>query len=126
MLLLNNVTVLVVEPDTFLALDIIQEIEAMGGTAVGQFGSLAEAHDALEDPSVLAALVNSDISDCVCELVARLETMRMPHVVHSACGEPWNARHGALHFRRPIGARRMLQSLSSEVVRLDETRLLHS
>ena len=116
---LSNLVVLVVEPDTFIGLDMILEIESMGGKAVGPACSLEEAHGAIADAPVSAALINADIDQRVCDLCDRLETMCVPHVVHSSSGTPpWGMTVSAPHFTRPVDARMMLASLAGEVTRL--------
>ena len=123
MSLLTDLAILVIEPDTFLALDIVQEIEALGGTAIGPVASLSEAQSAMNDHHFCAALVNADIDDQVCDLFSRLETLGLPHVAHSASGVRWCVKDGTPYFTRPIDTRLMLRSLSREVTRLGDERL---
>ena len=119
--LLTDVAVLVVEADTFVGLDIVLEIESMGGTAIGPFCSLVEAQGAMDEAPFAAALINADIDEHVCDLFERLEIMHVPHVAHSSSGIfADNPSGNAPHFTRPIDSRLMLQSLSCEVLRLEE------
>jgi nucleoside-diphosphate-sugar epimerase len=122
---LSDLVVLVVEPDTFIGLDMVLEIESLGGKAVGPVFSLAEAHGAIAQAPVAAALINADIDQNVCELCARLETMSVPHVVHSSSGAPPWGITSAPHFTRPVDARMMLHSLACEVTRLAAVRPQH-
>jgi hypothetical protein len=123
-LVLNDLTVLVVEPDTFVALDLVMEIEAMHGRVVGPAISLDEAHGAIDSTEVSAAVVNADLGGAVCELFERLEIMQLPHVAHSSSGLcPGGWSRPAPHFTRPVDSRVMLRSLLCEVTRIADSTI---
>ena len=81
--------VLIVEDDFFTALDLVEEIEACGGTVVGPYGTVRVALRALETASVDAAILDANLADRDVTPVALLLLERhVPLIIHTGVGLP--------------------------------------
>lgn len=87
--MLDRTSVLVVEDEPYIALDLAFAIEDAGGRVVGPAGSVAEALALIGHQQIAAAVLDANLSDGdispVVELLARLD---VPFIVQTGIGLP--------------------------------------
>ena len=85
--MLNQISVLVAEDQSFIALNLALAVEDAGGKVVGPAASCAEAMTLLSTGIVDAALVDVSLGDSS-SLVEVLVDLRMPFIIHTAVDLP--------------------------------------
>jgi CheY-like chemotaxis protein len=87
--MLSDKSILIVEDNVYLALDLSQAVEELNGRVVGPVGAVAEALDLLENQQVAGAVLDSQLSDRdVTPVVRVLAAMDVPFIIHTATGLP--------------------------------------
>jgi CheY-like chemotaxis protein len=82
---LNNISILVVEDEPFVALDIAMEIEDAGGNVIGPAPSVAAAIELLKKEEVHGAILDVHLPDGdVGPVVTQLSRLYVPFLFH--CG----------------------------------------
>ncbi len=115
----NDKSVLIVEDNAFLALDLSVAIEELDGGVVGPTALIAEALDLLDSVDIAAAIVDCHIPGQDCSpLTDKLTQRRVPFVIHAA-GD-LNEFIGALGpdvpvLRKPLRPRTVLACLLLEM-----------
>ena len=88
---LNDISILVVEDEPFVALDIAMEIEGAGGNVLGPAPSVAAAIELLKKEEVHAAILDVHLPDGdVGPVVTQLSRLCVPFLFH--CGGWSNPR----------------------------------
>jgi CheY-like chemotaxis protein len=112
--------ILIAEDNLYLALDLSNAIEDMDGKVVGPASTLAEALQLLEQHTVAAAIVDSQLAEHDTVSLARVLAQRqVPFVIHTSTAVP--ATLSALHAEVPV----LIKPLRAEAVitcLLDEMR----
>jgi CheY-like chemotaxis protein len=118
--MLSNAPVLIAEGNLYIALDLSNAIEDLGGKVVGPASTLAEALQLLEEQSIAAAIVDTHLGEHDTASLARVLARRcVPFVVHTA--SPIPGLISALHPDVPV----LLKPLQPQAVLtclLDEMR----
>ena len=87
--MLNHVSVLVAEDESFIALDLALAVADAGGKVVGPAASCEEAMTFLSNEVVDAAILDVNLVDGDCSaLVEVLVGRRVPFIVHTAVDLP--------------------------------------
>jgi CheY-like chemotaxis protein len=87
--MLNGISILVVEDELVLALDLVRAIEDVGGHPVGPVSTISEAMTMLGGVDFDAAIVDANLLDRdVTPLAVALIESSIPFVVHTAAGLP--------------------------------------
>ncbi|WP_426029274.1 hypothetical protein [Brevundimonas sp. TWP2-3-4b2] len=87
--MLNHLSVLVAEDQTFIALDLALAVEDAGGKVVGPAASCAEALSLLENGTVAAAILDFNLVDGESSpLVEALVSLDVPFIIHTAVDLP--------------------------------------
>jgi DNA-binding response OmpR family regulator len=77
-------TVIILEDEALIAIDVEEQLRSAGFDVVGVFSSCAEASDWLQSGSPDVAILDIDLRDGNCAAIARLLNDRhVPFVVHS-------------------------------------------
>lgn len=120
---LKHASVLIVEDEAIIGLDIADAIEQAGGEPVGPAASVAEALHLLEREDVKAAICDVNLPDGdigpVLEVLAK---SGIPVVVHTGAGLPAHLQERFSHvlvFRKPTASERLARALGREI---DDTR----
>lgn len=113
--MLEDATVLIVEDEPFVALDIAAGVEDAGGVVIGPAGSVREALLLIEGRSITAAILDVDLSDRDVTPVAELLLARgVPLLFHTGVGlpEPLRLRHpDLLVHTKPMSGSRLVEIL---------------
>ena len=87
--MLNRVSVLVAEDQTFIALDLALAIEDAGGIVVGPAATCEEALALVGTASLAAAILDINLVDGDCSpLVEVLQGLDIPFIIHTAVDLP--------------------------------------
>lgn len=87
--MLNNLPILIVEDEPFVAIDLAVTVEEAGGTVVGPAGSVLEALALIGKDRICAAILDVDLSDGDVTPVADLLISKaIPVVIHTGVGLP--------------------------------------
>jgi CheY-like chemotaxis protein len=87
--MLERKSILVVEDNAFLALDLAMAIEDLGGSVLGPFARVDEALALLEEQEVSGAVLDSELEDRdVTPVVLSLLARGVPLVVHTGTELP--------------------------------------
>jgi len=87
--MLSGTSILIIEDNAFLALDLAMAVEACNGRVVGPFATGTEAWSALEGQPVSAAVLDCGLVDCdITPIAVHLAAQGVPVVVHSCAGLP--------------------------------------
>ena len=87
--MLTNQSILIVENNVYLALDLSQAVEEINGQVVGPVGTVAEALDLLKAQAVAGAILDSQLADRdVTPVVLVLADKGIPYIIHTATGLP--------------------------------------
>jgi DNA-binding NtrC family response regulator len=109
--MLTDQSILIVEDNVYLALDLSQAVEEMRGNVVGPVGTVAEALDLLSGQRVAGAVLDSQLSDRdVTPVVLVLTDKGVPFVIHTATGLPPGVAR--LHPDTPL----LVQPLHAEAI----------
>jgi DNA-binding NtrC family response regulator len=81
--------ILIVEDETFIALNLAYAVEDVEGEVVGPVGSVAEAFALLEIAPISGAVLDANVFDgLVTPLALHLLALGVPFVVHTGTGLP--------------------------------------
>jgi DNA-binding NtrC family response regulator len=109
--MLTDKSILIVEDNVYMALDLSQAVEEMHGHVVGPVGTVAEALDLLKDHPVAGAVLDSQLLDRdVTPVVVALAAKGVPFIIHTATGLPPGVAR--LHPDAPL----LVQPLHAEVI----------
>ncbi|HMI40340.1 MAG TPA: response regulator [Sphingomicrobium sp.] len=109
--MLTDKSILIVEDNVYLALDLSQAVEDMHGQVVGPVGTVAEALDLLKDRPIAGAVLDSQLSDRdVTPVVLVLVAKGVPFVIYTATGLPPGVAR--LHPDTPL----LVQPLHAEAI----------
>jgi CheY-like chemotaxis protein len=113
--LLNNVRILVVEDEPYIALELQAVIEEAGGAVVGPVGSVSAALKLLQTCVVAAAVLDVQLSDRdVTPVVEVLAARGVPVVFQSAKDMPGELQRrcpDAVVYQKPVSAESLLETL---------------
>ena len=85
----SEAPVLIAEENSYLAIDLSNAIEDLGGKVVGPASTLAEALQLLEQNAVSAAIVESRLGEHDCTAITRLLAQRgIPFVIQTSTPAP--------------------------------------
>jgi len=117
----SNDAILIVEDNSYLALDLSQAVEESDGRVVGPVGTVAEALDLLEDQPVAGAVLDSQLADRdVTPVVKVLDAKGVPYIIHATTGLPSGIarlRPDAPFMVRPVHADAIIAGLLGEMKR---------
>jgi CheY-like chemotaxis protein len=122
-------SVLIVEDNAFLALDLSEAIEELDGRVVGPTNHVAHALELLDSQKVAAAIVDGHLTDLnLVMLTCRLTQLGVPFVLQSENDLPQTI--GFLHpevpvLRKPIHPRAVLTCLLDEMCKIDGLQCAH-
>jgi len=116
-MILGGKTILIVEDEMLIAIDLASTVERRGGRVIGPFATVAEAMERLDAAPIDGAicdamLADRDFAPLALELIAR----GVPFVIHSATGAPdaLRAVHADLPIvSKPAGADRVITVLAA-------------
>jgi CheY-like chemotaxis protein len=115
----NHQPVLIVEDNSFLALDLSQAIEELDGRVVGPAGQVSHALELLDSEDVAAAIVDCHLTDLdVLMLTHRLAERQVPFIIYAETDPPEAvaARHPDVPvLRKPVHPRMVLDRLLAEM-----------
>lgn len=113
--MLNNVPILIVEDEPYIALELQAVIEDAGGRVVGPVGSVSAAIKLLQTCAVAAAILDVQLADRDVTPVAEvLAARRVPVVFQSAKDVPPDLRRrcpGAVIYQKPVSRETLLTTL---------------
>jgi DNA-binding NtrC family response regulator len=116
-LLLNQVSVLIVEDEPFIALDLAAAVEDARGNVIGPAGSVREALMLIEQHSVRAAIVDVNLSDGDVTPVAELLIEGgVPVIFYSGLALPVALRErypSASAYKKPTPPEQLLTELAT-------------
>lgn len=120
--MLHGKTILIVEDEVLIGLDLAGTVAAAGGTVAGPVETVAAAQALLATGHIDGAICDASLADRdVTPLALELVEIGVPLVIHSATGPPeaLAQRHPGLPVvRKPAGARHVVEVLG----RLLQTR----
>jgi DNA-binding NtrC family response regulator len=99
--MLNGLSVLIVEDELVIALDLAATIEDLGGFVIGPFATVAEAMMILEQRKAAAAILDANLLDRdITPVAVHLTQQGVPFVVHTGTGLPDELK--AIHPALPV------------------------
>jgi len=117
--MLNGLTILVVEDEPMLAMDLVSAIADLDGCAIGPVDTVAEALALLKTQAVAAAILDANLRDSdVTPLALTLVEQSVPFVVYTGRGLPTElaARHPDLPVvMKPARSTTVLAALLQQV-----------
>jgi DNA-binding NtrC family response regulator len=115
---LHGLRVLVVEDEYYMADDLVRALETAGAKAVGPFGTVRQAQDAIDRDGIEAAVLDLNLhgirSD---ELAKRLNEAKVPTLIVSGYSQealPPELRH-LKRLEKPIDSRMIVSALADEI-----------
>lgn len=81
-MILTSKSILIIDDNAYVALDLAATVEIMGGTVIGPVAGVDEAFARIASASVDAAVLDADIAGAAA-IVARLASQRIPFVVQA-------------------------------------------
>jgi DNA-binding response OmpR family regulator len=115
---LHGMRVLVVEDEYYMADDLVRALESAGATAVGPFGSVQQAQDAVERNGIDAAVLDLNLHGVRSDHLAKqLNEAKVPILIVSGYSEealPPELRH-LKRLEKPINCRMIISALSEQV-----------
>jgi CheY-like chemotaxis protein len=119
--LLELASILIVEDEPFIALELKASVEEAGGRVVGPVGSAEAALGLLEKEIVTAAILDVQLSDgTVTPVVSALIKLGIPMVFQSGVNLPPESRHrypDAVHYKKPVAAQLLLTKIAELIDR---------
>lgn len=119
--MLKHQTILIVEDDPFVALDLLEAVERMGGRPVGPVATVAAALALIETMAIDSAILDVQLADRdITPVALRLIAMGKPLVFQTGTGLPPSLREagGDLPIlSKPVAADTVLSHLSAEMRR---------
>jgi DNA-binding response OmpR family regulator len=120
-MVLQDKTILIIEDNLMLALDLAYVVEDHGGRAIGPVTTAADALRILDTEEIAAAILDCQVAeDDVAKIVMRLAERRIPVVVTTITAPPpviAALLPDAPILRAPIGSDEALARLAGEVAR---------
>ena len=121
--MLHDKSILIVEDNCYLALDLSIAVEESNGRVIGPVGTVAEALALLEDEPIAAAVLDSQLAGRDVTPVAMvLAAKGVPFIIHAATGLP----PGVERFHpetpllvKPVHADAIVASLLDEIKRCE-------
>lgn len=117
---LAGLTVLIVEDEPFIALDLAFGVEEAGGVPLGPASSVAQALRLIENELPDAAIVDVDLPDGKIGPVLAVLRPRVPVVVHTGVGLPESLREAhpeLLVCTKPTAPSELARRLRVEITR---------
>lgn len=120
--MLNGKSVLIVEENSFLALDLSQAIEEAEGQVVGPTDQVSQALELLASGDVRAAIVDCRLVGQSVALTSQLAERRIPFVIYAETYVP--VILATLHpdvpvLRKPVHPRMVIDRLLAEMGRIE-------
>jgi CheY-like chemotaxis protein len=115
----DDKSVLIVEDNVFLAVDLSEAIEELDGRVVGPTNRISQALELLASEQIAAAIVDGHLTDLdVVMLTTKLTQLGVPFVIQAESDLPETV--GFLHpqvpvLRKPIHPRAVLSCLLAEI-----------
>jgi CheY-like chemotaxis protein len=113
---LRLASILIVEDEPVIALELKESVEEAGGQVVGPVGSAEAALELLERQAVAAAILDVQLSDgTVTPVVSALVKLGIPMVFQSGINLPADLRHqcpDAVHYKKPVAAQLLLRKIA--------------
>ncbi len=117
--MLGNKSVLIVEDNAFLALDLAQAIEDLDGQVAGPTNRVAHALELLDNQEIVAAVVDCHLPDQdVLMLTGRLAVLDVPFILHVEADLPdaMSTLHpNAPVLRKPVQPKSVIDCLLAEL-----------
>lgn len=114
--MLGRVSILIVEDEPVIALELQVSVEAAGGKVIGPVGSAKAALELLEKEVVAAAILDVQLSDGdVTPVALALSKLGVPMVFQSGVHLPSDLRHqcpDAVHYKKPVSAELLLKKIA--------------
>jgi CheY-like chemotaxis protein len=119
--LLRLASILIVEDEPFIALELKAWVEEAGGQVVGPAGSAKEALELLKKEVVAAAILDVQLSDGnVTPVVLALGKLGIPMVFQSGVNLPPDLRDlcpDAIYYKKPVSAQLLLGKIAELIDR---------
>jgi CheY-like chemotaxis protein len=119
--LLGLASILIVEDEPFIALELKASVEEAGGRVVGPVGSAEAALELLEREVVVAAILDVQLSDgAVTAVVSALVKLGIPMVFQSGVNLPPDLRHQcpeAVYYKKPVAAQLLISKIAELIDR---------
>ncbi|WP_432769929.1 MAG: response regulator [Sphingopyxis sp.] len=113
--------ILIVEDEPFVALELLEAVERMGGRPVGPVATVAEALVLIETMAIDAAILDVQLANRdITPVALRLIAMGKPLIFQTGTGLPPSLREAADNLpvlRKPVAADIVLANLSTEMKR---------
>ncbi|MEO7814049.1 MAG: hypothetical protein ABIR87_01240 [Sphingomicrobium sp.] len=121
--MLNLKTILIVEENAYVALDLVSAVEGNRGTVVGPVATAVEALEIVDSKEIHAAIVDADVSN-IASLASRLGQGKVPLVFQAgaqipAAVRPWVDPTTILY--RPVDPAMMVSMLAIAIDRTDDS-----
>jgi DNA-binding NtrC family response regulator len=117
----QQATVLIVEDEPLLAMEIQDAVEAQSGIVVGPFSSVAEAMRCIQQEQVTAAILDVQLDDRdISPVVIHLVECGTPLVVYSGTGLPADLDNQFPEIpvlKKPTSMQDLIETLWSEIQR---------
>ena len=119
--MLGLASILIVEDEPLIALELKASVEEAGGQVVGPVGSVEAALELLQREVVAAAILDVQLSDgTVTQVVSALVKLGIPMVFQSGVNFPPDLRHqcpDAVHYKKPVAAQLLLSKIAELIDR---------
>jgi len=117
--MLNGLPILVAEDEPFVAMDLVQAIEDVGGCVVGPVATVAQAMTLLSSEAVEGAIIDANLADRdATPLVLALMDRSVPFVIYTGSDAPPQLaalRAELLIVTKPARSTRVLAALLQSV-----------
>ena len=127
--MLTDKSVLIIEDNAYLAMDLAAAIEEQNGRAVGPVGTLADATAFLDGEAVSGAVLDYELPGGEVTALARaLADRRVPFVIHTSIAvgpEVSFLQPDAPVLMKPIQAEDLVAILAHEVIRAESVITQH-
>jgi CheY-like chemotaxis protein len=118
---LGLASILIVEDEPFIALELKAAVEEAGGLVVGPVASAEAALELLKRETVAAAILDVQLSDGTVSPVAAVLVQRgIPMVFQSGVNLPADLRErcpDAVHYKKPVAAQLLLSKIAELIDR---------
>ena len=119
--LLKLASILIVEDEPFVALELKASVEEAGGRVVGPVGSAVAALELLEREAVAAAVLDVQLRDgIVTPVVSALVRLGIPMIFQSGVNLPPDLRRqcpDAVCYKKPVAAQLLLSKIAELIDR---------
>jgi hypothetical protein len=128
--MLRDKSILIVEDNCYLALDLSIAVEESNGRVIGPVGTVAEALALLEDEPIAAAVLGSQLADRdVTPVVTVLAATGVPFVIYTEAGLPPGVARShpdSPLLLKPLHADAIVTCLLDEIKRLESAATAES